>query len=134
MQNSHLCVLNLKTLKKSRICYSALLNAWELLCPFLEDRRIGDSKAAYKLGIQLIAGIEVDFSGIQCFQLSSVTQLCPTLCNHMDCSMPGFPVHHQHLELAQTHVHRVSDAIQPSYPLFSPSPPAFNLCQHQDLL
>ena len=49
----------------------------------------------------------------------------------MDCSMPGFPVHHQLLELAQTHVHRVSEAIWPSHPLSSPSPPAFNLSQHQ---
>ena len=62
---------------------------------------------------------------------SSVTQSCPTLCNRMDCSMPGFPVHHQLLELAQIHVHRVSDAIQPSHPLSSPSPPALNLSQHR---
>ena len=48
---------------------------------------------------------------------SSVAQSCPTLCDTMDCSMPGFPVHHQLLELAQTHVHRVGDAIQPSHPL-----------------
>ena len=60
-------------------------------------------------------------------------QSCPTLCNPKDCSMPGFPVHHQLLELAQTHVHRVSDAIQPFHPLSSPSPPAFNLSQHQGL-
>ena len=66
-------------------------------------------------------------------QFSLVTHLCLTLCNPMDCSTPGFPVHHQLLELAQTHVHRVSDAIQPSYPLSSPSPPAFNLFPHQDL-
>ena len=52
-------------------------------------------------------------------------------CDPMDCSMPGFPVHHQLLELAQTHVHWVGDAIQPSHPLSSPSPPAFNLSQHQ---
>ena len=52
---------------------------------------------------------------------------------HKDCSMPGFPVHHQLPELAQTHVHRVSDAIQPSHSLSSPSPPAFNLSQHQSL-
>ena len=51
----------------------------------------------------------------------------------MDCSTPGFPVHHQLPELAQTHLHRVSDAIQPSHPLSSPSPPAFNLFQHQGL-
>ena len=64
---------------------------------------------------------------------SSVTQSCPTLCDPMDCSMPGFPVHYQLLKLAQAHVHRVSDATQPSHPLSSPSPPAFNLSQHQDL-
>ena len=66
-------------------------------------------------------------------QFSSVAQLCPTLCNPMDCTMPDFPVHHQLLELAQTHVHRVGDAIQPSHPLSSPSPSAFSLPQHQGL-
>ena len=65
------------------------------------------------------------------FQFSSVTQSCPTLCDTVDCSMPGFPALHQLPKLAQTHVHRVSDAIQPSCPLLSPSPPAFNLSQHQ---
>ena len=64
--------------------------------------------------------------------LSSV-QSCPTLCDPMDCSMPGLPVHHQLPELAQTHVHRVSDTIQPSHPLSSPSPPAFSHSQHQGL-
>ena len=66
-------------------------------------------------------------------QLSSVAQSCLTLCYPMDCSTPGFPVHHQLPELAQTHVHQVGDAIQPSHPLSSPSPPAFNLSQHQGL-
>ena len=65
----------------------------------------------------------------RCIQFST----CPTLCHRMDCSTPGFPVHHQLLELAQSHVHWVSDAILPSYPLPSPSPPAFNLPQHQGL-
>ena len=60
-------------------------------------------------------------------------QSCPTLCNPTDCTMPGFPVHHQRLELTQTHVHQVGDAIQPSHPLSSPSPPTFNLSQHQGL-
>ena len=60
-------------------------------------------------------------------QFSSVAQLCPTFCNPMDCSTPGLPVHHQLPELTQTDVHRVGDAIQPSPPLLSPSPPAFNL-------
>ena len=62
-------------------------------------------------------------------QFSSVTQLCPTLCDPMDCSTPGLPVHHQLLEPTQTHVRWVSDAIQPSHPLSSPSSPAFSLSQ-----
>ena len=63
---------------------------------------------------------------------SSVTQSCLTLCDPMDCSTPGLPVHHQLQELVQTHVHQVSDAIQPSHPLSFPSP-TFNLSQHQGL-
>ena len=66
-------------------------------------------------------------------QFSSAAQSCPTLCNPMDCSTPGLPVYHQLPELAQTHVHWVGDAIQASHPLSSPSPPAFNLSQHQGL-
>ena len=66
-------------------------------------------------------------------EFSSDTQLCPTHCDPMDCSTPGFPVHHQLPQLAQTHIHRVRDAIQPSHPLSSPSLPAFNLSQHQGL-
>ena len=73
--------------------------------------------------------ISTSFSSV----FSSAAQSCPTLCNPMDCSTPGFPVHHQLLELPQTHVHQVGDAIQPSLPLSSPSPPAFNLTQHQGL-
>ena len=64
-------------------------------------------------------------------KFSSVAQMCQTLCNPMDCCTPGLPVHHQLPELAQTHVHWVRDAIQPSHPLSSLSPPAFNLSQHQ---
>ena len=63
----------------------------------------------------------------------SVAQFCPTLCDPKDCSMPGFPVLHHLLEFAQTHVHCVSDDIQPSHLLSSHSPPAFNLSQHQGL-
>ena len=70
----------------------------------------------------------LDFISIQ---FSSVTQLYPTLCDPLDYSSPGFPVHHQLPELTQIHVHQVGDAIQPSHRLSSPSPPAFNLSQHQ---
>ena len=66
--------------------------------------------------------------------VSSVAQSCLPLCVSVDCSTPGFPVHPQLLELAQTHVPWVSDAIQPSHPLPSPSPPLFNVSQHQNLL
>ena len=64
-------------------------------------------------------------------KFSSVAQSRPTLCDSMDCSMPGLPVHHQLLEFTQTHIYWVGDAIQPSHPLLFPSPPAFNLSQHQ---
>ena len=66
-------------------------------------------------------------------QFSSVTQSCPTLCDPMNRSTPGLPMHHQCPEFTQTHVHRVSDAIQPSHPLSSPSPPSPNPSQHQSL-
>ena len=66
-------------------------------------------------------------------QFSSVAQSCPTLCDPMNHSMPGLPVHHQVPESTQTHVHRVGDAIQPSHPLLSPSPPDPNPSQHHSL-
>ena len=72
-------------------------------------------------------------SAIRVVQFSSVAQSCPTLCDPMDWSTPGFPVLHQLPEIAQTHVHQVSDAIQPSHPLSTPPPPVFNLSQHQGL-
>ena len=66
-------------------------------------------------------------------QFSSVAHLCPTICRHMNHSIPGLPVHHLLLEFTQTHVHQVDDAIQPSHPLLSPSSPATNPSQHQSL-
>ena len=66
-------------------------------------------------------------------KFSSVAQSCLTLCDPMNHSMPGLSVHHQLPDSTQTHVHRVGDAIQPSHPLLSPSPPALNLSQHQGL-
>ena len=68
-----------------------------------------------------------------CVQFSSVAQSCPALCDPMNRSMPGLPVHHQLQKFTQTHVHQVCDAIQPSHPLSSPSPPAPNPSQHQGL-
>ena len=79
----------------------------------------------------------VSFTGEQCHtmlsQFSSVAQSCPTLCDPMNRSTPGLPVHHQLPEFTQTHIHGVSDAIQPSHALSSPSPPAPNPTQHQSL-
>ena len=72
-------------------------------------------------------------SSVHLSSVSSVTQSCPTLCQPMDCGRPGFPIHYQCLELAQTHVHWVNDTIQPSHPPSSPSPLAFNLSQHHGL-
>ena len=66
-------------------------------------------------------------------QFSSVAQSCPTICDPVNHSTPGLPVQHQLPEFTQTHIHRVGDAIQPSHPLSHPSPPAFNLSQHQGL-
>ena len=78
----------------------------------------------------VITHLEPDISSVH---FSSVAQSCPTLCDPMNRSTPGLPVHHQLPEFTQTHIHRVSDAIQPSHPLSSPSPPAPNPSQHQGL-
>ena len=86
-------------------------------------------KAGVKLNIQKT---KIMASGpISSVQFSSVAQSCPTLCNPMNRSTPGLPVQHQLPEFTQTHIHRVSDAIQPSHPLSSPFPPAPNPSQHQ---
>ena len=80
----------------------------------------------------MLSRFKITFSSME--QFSSVAQLCPTLCDPMNHSTPGLPVHHQLPEFTQTHVHRVGDAIQLSHPLLSPSPPAPNPSQHQGLL
>ena len=79
------------------------------------------------------SSVMYNHKNLHSIQFSSVTQLCPTLCDPMDCSTPGLPVHHQLQDLAQTHAHGVGDAIQPSHPLSSPSPLAFSLGQHKGL-
>ena len=97
----------------SPVCMVWLVNFWALL-RFMD----GDSTVYPVVGT---------------LQFSSVAQSCPILCDPMNCSTPGLPVHHHLPEFTQTHVHRVSDAIQPSHPLSSPSPPAPNHSQHQSL-
>ena len=89
-----------------------------------------ESKRLFNTSVSLLLS---RIQGYRSAQFSSVTQLCPTLCDPMNRSTPGLPVHHQLPEFTQTHVHRVSDAIQPSHPLSSPSPPAPNPSQHQSL-
>ena len=105
-----------------KVCVSLLI-----LC--FDDLSIDDSGVLKSPTIIVLLLI----SPLMPVQFSSVTQSCPTLCDPMNCSMPGLPVHHQLPEFTQTHVHRVSDAIQPSHPLLSPSSPAPNPSQHQRL-
>ena len=88
----------------------------------------GKTSGHFQKNVNLLV---LDMSSFFLLQFSSVTQLCLTLCDTMNRSTPGLPVHHQLPESTQTHVHRVRDAIQPSHPLSSPSPPALNLSQHQ---
>ena len=88
----------------------------------------GKTSGHFQKNVNLLV---LDMSSFFLLQFSSVTQLCLTLCDPMNRSTPGLPVHHQLPQSTQTHVHRVRDAIQPSHPLSSPSPPALNLSQHQ---
>ena len=85
------------------------------------------------MDIETISGFRVSNGCLSVFQFSSVAQSCPTLCDPVNRSTPGLPVHHQLPEFTQTHVHRVSDAIQPSHPLSSPSPPAPSPSQKKSL-
>ena len=87
---------------------------------------------AFPCNVLISSFVEAQSTSLR-IQFSTVVQSCPTLCDPMDCSTPGLPVHHQLPEFTQTHVHWVSDTIQPSHLLSSPSPPAFNLSQHQGL-
>ena len=89
--------------------------------------------------LNILNGLIAPVPGTGSVQFSSVTQSCPTLCNPMNCSMPGLPVHHQLPEFTQTHVHRVSDAIKPSHPLSAPSllppiPPSIRVFSNESAL
>ena len=91
------------------------------------------SSGPYKASLQTKLVEMMEFQLSYSVQFTSFGQSCPTLCDSMNRSTPGLPIHHQLPESIQTRVHRVSDAIQLSYPLSSPSPPALNLSQHQGL-
>ena len=104
-------------LLRRQVRWSGILNTFKNFPQFIVIRTVK--------GFSIVNEAELQFS--------SVAQPCPTLYDPMDCSMPGSPVHHQLLDLTQIHVHWVGDAIKPSHPLSSPSPPAFNLSKHQGL-
>ena len=106
--------------------YHCALKYWLVICVYIYMHI-----SIYVLDMCVYTHIHVYSKRCCCY--CSVTQLCLTLCDPMDCNTPGFPVHHQLLEPNQTHVYRVSDAIQLSHLLSSPSPPTFSLSQHQGL-
>ena len=116
------CFSSLSSFSSPRLCSSTPLFT------FQSKRHLAQEAFPDFLGASLHA---IQFHNL--YQFSSVTQSCPTLCDPMNRSTPGLPVHHQLPEFTQTHVHRVSDAIQPSHPLSSPSPPAPNPSQNQSL-
>ena len=108
-------------------------NSFPCLLP--EEGQAGSLGSGVRVGVCPGSGWKGDLGGLltSSVQFSSVAQLCPTLCDPMNCSTLGFPVHHHLPEFTQTHVHRVGDAIQPFHPLSSPFPPAPNPSQHQSL-
>ena len=111
-------------------CSCKLMSYWE----DKKQREQMESRNMSKRGeIHFLASVLILIHSHMSDQIRSVAQSCPTLCDPMNRSMPGLPVHHQLPEFTQTHVHRGSDAIQPSHPLSSPSPPAPNPSQHQSL-
>ena len=116
------CFSSLSSFSSPRLCSSTPLFTFQSKC-HLTQEAFPDF-----LGASLHA---IQFHSL--YQFTSVAQSCPTLCDPMNCSMPGLPVHHQLPEFTQTHIHRVGDAIQPSHPLSSPSPPAPNPSHHQSL-
>ena len=97
------------------------------------EKTISLTSGAGKTGQPFVKKMKLEHFLIPSGQFSSAAELCPTLCDPTNRSTPGLPVHHQLPEFTETHVHQVSDAIQPSHPLSSPSPPAPNPSQHQGL-
>jgi len=126
-------------IQKTKIMASSPITSWEIdgeTVETMSDCILGgpkitaDGDCSHEIKRRLLLGRKVMTNLVQ---FSSVAQPCPTLCDPMNRSTPGLPVYHQLPEFTETHVHRVSDAIQPSHPLSSPSPPASNPSQHQSL-
>ena len=126
-------------IKKTKIMASSPITSWQMEGEKLEEETdfiFGGSKitaegdCSHEIKSCLLLGRK---AMLNLDQFSSVAQSCPTLCDPMNRSTPGLPAHHQLPEFTQTHVHRVSDAIQPSHSLSSPSPPTPNPSQHQGL-
>ena len=126
-------------IQKTKIMASSPITSWEIDGEtvetmtgfiFLGSKITADGDCSHEIKRHLFLGGKAMTIPVQ---FSSVAQSCPTLCDPMNCSTPGLPVRHQLPEFTQTQVHRVSDAIQPSHPLLSPSPPAPNPSQHQGL-
>ena len=112
---------------------SAYYHFFKHLDSFLQGKHLHNQQEAENAFQEFVKSQSMDFYAISSVQFSSVAQSCPTLCHPMNRSMPGLPVHHQLPEFTRTHIHRVSDAIQPSHPLSSPFSPAPNPSQHQSL-
>ena len=138
-----------KNLKNAEGCYIRVASRRSLVCFLLQDSTGEISDDALRAMLMqerqqkrpnrghIHHNLGSTSKGKKCnrfgYQFSSVAQSCPALCEPMNRSTPGLPVYHQLPELTQTHVQHVADAIQPSYPLSSPSPPAFKFSQHQGL-
>ena len=110
--------------------FQLLSHVWLFATPWIAARQASLSITNSRTSFNSFLYIGLLFPSVQ---FSLVAQSCPTLCDPMNCSTPGLPVYHQLPEFTQIHVHRVGDAIQPSHPFLSPSPPAPNPCQHQSL-
>ena len=133
--------LKLLELRVFLFFYETLLPFWRIqllfkssqLCPWWHQIYTNDLSLNSEYEREFEFFLSINIRQLFSVQFNSVAQSCPTLCDPMNCSTPGLPVHHQLPEFTQIHIHRVSDAIQPSHPLSSPSPPAPNPSQHQSL-
>ena len=140
--NRHPLAMLLIQVFQCKECFS-LIQAGEVVFPTLKIKMRFKEVKDIPRQSELVYAWKIQISGhlvytilvllLHSIQFSSVAQSCLTLCDPMNCSTPGLPIHHQLPGSTQTHVHRISGAIQPSHPLSSPSPPALNLSQHQGL-